>query len=321
MISEIVKIQAYISVDLLEELIRYRTTHNVNSVSQTVVVILCHFFDVPIPCLPLSLLDGQVREEKAYSYCIELLTCRHSKEATTVQEGNTEVEELNPNQYPWQVDKSKNQETSVCHPKSENDVGFDSASLKGQNLQKTDSEDSTRINTQLSSTEILVAELTSGLSSAMLVKRLRTNPTTLRKYLRDLKQVEWAVQRDPDGLGWIYDPLLQRYYPTQGNSDKRISHLATDPISTQGIKATPIVVPPTDTSGPNQSLQCDKNLDHSKGLRQVDLARLTGIPTNTLQRWKQSPNCAERIEERTRGCFAYRFSKQENLFYLCISRK
>ena len=71
-----------------------------------------------------------------------------------------------------------------------------------------------------------------GLVTNQLVARLQTNPTTLKKYLRDLRQVQWAVHRDPDGLGWIYDSPLQCYYPLRVES--------IDDVSPQGLP-TPLV--------------------------------------------------------------------------------
>ncbi len=73
-------------------------------------------------------------------------------------------------------------------------------------------------------------DLEQGISGSILAKRLGTNPSTLRKYLREQKQIQWAAERDPDKLGWIYDPLLQRYYLTQVDCDEihAISSVTTE---------------------------------------------------------------------------------------------
>lgn len=154
-----------------------------------------------------------------------------------------------------------------------------------------------------------------GLVTNQLVARLQTNPTTLKKYLRDLKQVQWAVHRDPDGLGWVYDSPLQCYYPLRVES--------TDDVSTQGLP-TPLVDAESQPE-PNQrhevALQDKPDAIESGylmgqgGLYQSDLARLTGIPVNTLQRWKQLPDCAERIRCRTEGRYCYGYVRQTKRFY------
>jgi|GEM_PF-2545585 len=154
-----------------------------------------------------------------------------------------------------------------------------------------------------------------GLVTHQLVARLQTNPTTLKKYLRDLKQVQWSVHRDPDGLGWVYDSPLQCYYPLRVES--------TDDVSTQGLP-TPLV---DAESQPEPSQRHDMALQDKPdpieyghlmghgGLYQSDLARLTGIPVNTLQRWKQLPDCAERIRGRTEGRYCYGYARRTKRFY------
>ena len=84
----------------------------------------------------------------------------------------------------------------------------------------------------LTSEELAPEDWTKGMTTRRLVARLQTNPTTLKKYLRDLRQVQWAVHRDPDGLGWVYDSPLQCYYPLRVES--------IDDVSPQGLP-TPLV--------------------------------------------------------------------------------
>lgn len=156
---------------------------------------------------------------------------------------------------------------------------------------------------------------TRGMVTNQLVKRLKTNPTTLKKYLRDLKQMQWAVQRDPDGLGWVYDSSLQCYYPVQIKSNENAS-TATLPAST------------ADVNKPSEQCSCIEHQDElgsmatqpwigTGGLYQSELSRLTGIPIPTLQRWKELPDCAERIRRRTEGRYLYGYSKQNKRFYPC----
>ena len=154
-----------------------------------------------------------------------------------------------------------------------------------------------------------------GLVTNQLVARLQTNSTTLKKYLRDLKQVQWSVHRDPDRLGWVYDSPLQCYYPLRVEP--------TDDVSPQGLP-TPLVDAES-RSEPSQrhEVALQDKLDAIEygylmgpgGLYQSDLARLTGIPVNTLQRWKQLPDCAERIRCRTEGRYCYGYAMQTKRFY------
>ena len=145
--------------------------------------------------------------------------------------------------------------------------------------------------------------------------RLQTNPATLKKYLRDFKQRQWAVPRDPDGLAWTYDPLLERYYPVPTN--------ATDQTSTS-ISTPDAADPPGSCERPStQNSHCEPDLDAAHreqhewkgGLTQSQLSRLTAIPNNTLQRWKHLPDCSEQIRCRTEGTFVYGYSEQNRRFY------
>ena len=154
-----------------------------------------------------------------------------------------------------------------------------------------------------------------GLVTNQLVARLQTNPTTLKKYLRDLKQTQWAVQRDPDGLGWVYDSPLQCYYPLRVESD--------GDVSPQGLPSPPVDADLLPEPSQRYEVVLQDQLDAIEdgylmgqgGLYQSDLARLTGIPINTLQRWKPLPDCAERIRCRTEGRYCYWYARQTKRFY------
>lgn len=155
---------------------------------------------------------------------------------------------------------------------------------------------------------------TRGLVTKQLVERLQTNPTTLKKYLRDLSQLQWAIQRDPEGLGWVYHPPLQCYYPLRLESNEH---------SAKGVPTAAVSseTPPE----PKQHHICEPKptcnaVRHGQdvrtgGLYQAALVRLTGIPSNTLQRWKQLPDCAERVRCRTEGHYCYWYSKPNKRFY------
>lgn len=154
-----------------------------------------------------------------------------------------------------------------------------------------------------------------GLTTNQLVARLKTNPNTLKKYLRDLKQIQWAAQRDPEGLGWTYHSPLQCYYPLQVKLD---SDLSSQNLSIPKIE----VEVRTDAKQQDDVVHKDglDSLKHRQligkgGLYQADLTRLTGIPINTLQRWKHLPDCTDRIYCRTEGRHCYWYSKQTKRFY------
>jgi hypothetical protein len=154
-----------------------------------------------------------------------------------------------------------------------------------------------------------------GLVTNQLVARLQTNPTTLKKYLRDLKQTQWAVQRDPDGLGWVYDSPLQCYYPLRVESD--------GDVSTQGLPTPPVDAESRPELSQRHEVALQDKLGSIEygylmgqgGLYQTDLASLIGVPINTLQRWKHLPDCAERIRCRTEGQYCYWYAKQTKRFY------
>ena len=181
MINEVVKIPVYISVELLEELVKYKRTHNITLVSQTIVVVLCKFFDTSVTCLPTSSSDEQIKEEATQIYCIDLVTCQGFEEVPIAQKTKADIEELGYSQHSSQTDKSKKQESSSCQVKNEKDVDSNPAPSRHlQHPEQLASKRSIEIEAQPTSTKISVAELVSGVSGAMLSRRLQTNPTTLR---------------------------------------------------------------------------------------------------------------------------------------------
>ncbi|XGV94272.1 MAG: hypothetical protein ACAF41_00260 (plasmid) [Leptolyngbya sp. BL-A-14] len=159
------------------------------------------------------------------------------------------------------------------------------------------------------------ADWTRGLVTNHLVERLQTNPTTLKKYLRDLKQIQWAVQRDPEGLGWVYDPLLQCYYPRRMESE---GHGASTVRPTAAVKVEALSEPTrsNDIEPKHESASAKpQQYVGTGGLYQSALSRLTGIPITTLQQWKQLPDCAERMRCRTEGRYCYWYARQTKRFY------
>jgi hypothetical protein len=171
-------------------------------------------------------------------------------------------------------------------------------------------------NAHLHSTLIELApqDWTTGFTTNRLVERLQTNPSTLKKYLRDLKQRQWAVQRDPDGLSWTYDPLLERYYPITINAVKPAS-IGTTPCEVDTPECFERQPPQRINSEFGFVLSHYEQREYKGGLTQSQLSRLTAIPINTLQRWKYLPDCLERIRCRTEGAFAYWYSEQNRRFY------
>jgi len=159
------------------------------------------------------------------------------------------------------------------------------------------------------------SDWTRGLVTNRLVERLQTNPTTLKKYLRDLKQSQWAVQRDPEGFGWVYDPLLQCYYPRRMESD---GHGASPDRPTAAVKVEALPAPtrsnPIEPKQESISVKPQQYVG-TGGLYQSALSRLTGIPITTLQQWKQRPDCAERMRCRTEGRYCYWYARQTKRFY------
>lgn len=165
------------------------------------------------------------------------------------------------------------------------------------------------------SAELASEDWTKGITTNRLVARLQTNPATLKKYLRDLKQKEWAVQRDPNGLGWTYDPLLERYYPVPM---KVAAHASTGIMPTFEAERPAWLERQATQNGncePEPDAAPCKGHECKGGLTQSQLARLTAIPNNTLQRWKYLPDCAERIRCRTEGTYAYWYSEPNRRFY------
>ncbi|XHX79449.1 MAG: hypothetical protein RBJ76_05820 [Stenomitos frigidus ULC029] len=159
------------------------------------------------------------------------------------------------------------------------------------------------------------ADWTRGLVTKHLVERLQTNPTTLKKYLRDLKQIQWAVQRDPEGFGWIYDPLLQCYYPRRMEPDGYGANTVRPTAAVQGeALPAPTRSNPIEPKRESASVKPQQYVG-TGGLYQSALSRLTGIPITTLQQWKQLPDCAERMRCRTEGRYCYWYARQTKRFY------
>ncbi len=51
------------------------------------------------------------------------------------------------------------------------------------------------------------------------------------------------------------------------------------------------------------------------GLTPAQISKLSGIPTNTLQQWKQLADCTERIQKRSRGKFLYWYCREYEVFH------
>jgi hypothetical protein len=126
--------------------------------------------------------------------------------------------------------------------------------------------------------------------------------------------VRWAVHRDPEGLGWVYHSPLQCYYPINVESD---GDLSSHGLPT--IKAVETLPEPQQEQDVARREELDP-VNHVQllgegGLSQSEFSRLTGIPINTLQRWKHLPDCTERICCRTEGRYCYGYAKQMKRFY------
>jgi len=243
MTTELVKIQSYISGSLANKLSKYKKVHSFGSISETIAAILTDFFKHSIEksnevCAQQSL---KIRVEQLESMLvdlvgrIELLEYKNqfceSPDVTSDCSNNSLYFPVNLNTAslldsqsisPGGENKEDNPATSITNsgevdqtsPSVESAVSPFNDKLSSEAISDSPGENQVDI-----SLRAVTAEMLKGISAITLVKRLNTSPATLRKYLRDSSQIKWAVERDPQQLGWIYEPLLQRYYPVQVNAD------------------------------------------------------------------------------------------------------
>lgn len=318
MATELAKIQSYVPQIVLDKLGEYRQIHNLQSTSQAIAVALTEFFNIEIIRPNLISTDNstiyhrieQVETsvnclmqrlsvlEQNYAVLLQLAECAakplieplQSLEPTSSASSTECVEEKNIFLGNSNIDTAQQE-----------DISF--RSRASSSLDSSNNE----------STTLASEEWKTGVTTNALVARLKTNPTTLKKYLRDLKQVQWAAQRDPQHIGWIYDPLLERYFPVQfslrtifvetsepSNSDKKEHQRQNHTNEAEKLESTQ---------------ESKIQLRQKGGLSQSQLSRLTGISANTLQRWKHLSECSELIRCRTDGEFVYWYSKQNKRFY------
>ena len=317
------EIQNYLPQIVLDKLVEYRQIHKLQSTSQAIVVALAEFFSIEV--LQLNLISSSNKCIADRVGQLEIVVNQLVKQLAALEQENSSLSQLvdysttNPQVEPLRP----LERVQLTEPVSasllpvEGDSHSDSHSdLLCPTATSSQSQPSLYIeHLEQIQTTIASENWVDGINTNDLVARLKTNPTTLKKYLRELKQIQWAVKRDPDGLGWIYDSLLERYYPVQIN--------AADNASTGIFTPSDINVPELlrtystlgTNSVPHLNLIGSERLECKGGLTQSQLSRLTGIPINTLQRWKHLTDCSERIRRRTEGAFAYSYSKQNRQFY------
>jgi hypothetical protein len=144
--------------------------------------------------------------EQNYVVLSQLIECDAAK---------TSTESLQPLEPGFSASSTPIKRKNISLNSSDIDaVHQDNVSSRSQTFSSLDSSNN-------ESTVLAPEEWKTGATTNALVARLKTNPTTLKKYLRNLKQVQWAAQRDPQHLGWIYDPLLERYFPVRSSLHTR----------------------------------------------------------------------------------------------------
>ncbi|MGV0027308.1 hypothetical protein [Phormidesmis priestleyi] len=323
MATNLAEIQSYVPQIIVDKLAEYWRTHKLQSMSQAVAAALAEFFDTEVVQLDSAsssniaipdrverleaVVDQLVKQlaDLEQNYCAASYLIHCSRINLPIES----LQSLEGNQLPEPFSASLLPERSGSHRNSE----ANSSCTVATNFRSQIPLHTKHINQ--TQTAISSENWVSGMVTNDLVARLKTNPTTLKKYLRELKQIQWAIQRDPDGLGWIYDPLLERYYPVRMGAAHNASTVVSIPSdvdvtklleahSTQNIS----FIPKLNSVG-SELLEC------RGGLTQSQLSRLTNIPTNTLQRWKDLPDCLERIRCRTEGTFAYAYFQQNRRFY------
>lgn len=251
MTTELIKIQSYISVALANKLIEYKNKHRLKSNSETISAILYNFFgclsdasnDMPtqqtlesrveyLEDTILSLnnrIELLEREKEACEFLTEVDHCKVLAEALPDSSKiypsisvSTVPKEQNEKNYPSALSNNLDKEQPLALSIGKLSFELLDDSL-GDSLGEKQSE---------AALETFTAEMLKGISASALVQRLKTSSATLRKYLRDSSQIRWAVERDPNQLGWIYEPLLQRYYPVQVNADGSVHAVELSDLAT-----------------------------------------------------------------------------------------
>lgn len=330
MTTDLAKIQSYVPRAILDQLIWYQQSHNLNSVSQSIATVLAEFFNLDFNqsySKPAAerLIQRVEQLEATVACLVKRLECIEQGSTTPVVAPVIDQEIA----APFTV-SSINHLDSYFLTEGGNISNYSPACFNSEvnhhhsheqppsNLNSMDwvvDSDSLGELPQDTRLEIPAIDLSKGISSSMLAKRLETNLATLRKYLRDQKQIQWAALRDPEGLSWTYDSLLHRYYPVPINSEQNpdlSSSILRSPIHSSNCSQELFVQETEKSDVENKS---EMVVHPETGLSQAQLSKLTGIPTNTLQRWKQLSDCAQRIQKRTEGKFLYWYCQQYELFY------
>lgn len=314
------------------KLIEFEQAHHLSSIAQAAVTALAEFFDIDLNSSPpeqgnqcnrsgyfqVDKVNGKtvftlpgietVPRPSSPNAIVELtgLIARISKLETTVAELRKQILALDQ-KYPTMSPSATGipDPPALCLSASAQQQGgvYSTTSNPSHSPQPLHSSQATDL--IQSSRSLSPLDWKRGLTTGELAVRLKTNPSTLKKYLRDLKQIQWAVDRDPEEIGWVYDPLLLCYYPIRADAQAQLpqSESPVEKPSEQQLSQESLLAP------------TPASLDLQGGLTQSQLSRLINIPINTLQRWKELPDCAKRIRCRTEGRFSYCYLEQNRRFY------
>ncbi|HEY9620677.1 MAG TPA: helix-turn-helix transcriptional regulator [Crinalium sp.] len=318
MAAELTKIQSYVPQILLDKLIEYQQTHKLQSTSQAIAAALSEFFGIEfIRSSSISTNNPTIfhrveQVETSVNCLVQRVSALEQNYVVLSQLIECDAVKLSTEALQLLEPGSSTSSTLV----QEKNISLSSLDIDTAHQGNTSSlSQNSATSNYLDREPVILSpeEWATGLTTNTLVARLKTNPSTLKKYLRDLKQVQWAVERDPQQLGWTYDSSLQRYYPVQVDLIQNAPQTPASSVLETGEQQQ------SNINGETKKLICmlenNTQPQHKAGLSQSQLSRLTGISTNTLQRWKQLPECAELIRCRTEGMFSYWYSSQYKLFY------
>lgn len=329
MATELTEVKSFVTQELLNRISAYKQTYNFQSLSQAVTAALTEFFNTCSEQIFLEQANNDLAQkigklEETVLDVVNRLVYLEEKSIASKQNTNSynfRLNDLSSVDIEQQIESSSINDIEIgksCLIQLKQSELYSKSGGKIYSSEKAQTEFEIK-DVELNRKESIYdqldrTDLEQGIGGSMLARRLKTNPSTLRKYLRDQRQVQWAAERDPDKLGWTYDPLLQRYYPTPVDCDRSqvISLAATKTIPNEEHSPCAFVEAKSDTEPekPERIASCSDT-----GLTQAQLSRLSGIPTNTLQRWKHLVDCAERIQKRSRGKFLYWYCKEHEIFH------
>lgn len=190
------KVQGYILLDVRDMLLQYQRKQGLPSISKALGCALIEFFEMSREETDIELEDLFSRRIAQLESIIDQLAVR-----VEILEGK----DCKPGFKKTIVTPSS---VDICNNLTHQAV----SSLSRSN-------DSSPLVVLKGLVDEVPSELKRGLSRNALVRRLKTTPATLRKHIKLSNNLEWAIEKDPDGLGWQYEPLTERYLPILFNSE------------------------------------------------------------------------------------------------------